>query len=102
MARVHDLGNSSSSRAKRGVAHGLRTIVHHFKRHVGVGIVCSVAYFDPGNWSVDLQAGSSFGYRPMLFVVLMAGLGAIVLQARTPLPNLLEQEKKIPHLDSVL
>ncbi|KAF8898422.1 natural resistance-associated macrophage protein-domain-containing protein [Infundibulicybe gibba] len=33
-----------------------------------------------GNWSVDLQAGSNFGYRPMLFVLLMAGLGAIVLQ----------------------
>lgn len=35
-----------------------------------------------GNWSVDLQAGSSFGYRPMLFVILMAGLGAVVLQVR--------------------
>lgn len=33
-----------------------------------------------GNWSVDLQAGAAFGYRPMLFVLLMAGLGAIVLQ----------------------
>lgn len=72
------------------------------RKHVGVGIVCAVAYFDPyvlcipsvagipnsltlmpfarGNWSVDLQAGSNFGYRPMLFVLLMAGLGAIVLQ----------------------
>ncbi|OBZ79850.1 hypothetical protein A0H81_00489 [Grifola frondosa] len=58
---------------------GGRTVGHHLKNHVGVGIVCSVAYFDPGNWSVDLQAGSTFGYRPMLFVILMAGLGAIVL-----------------------
>ncbi|TFK41312.1 natural resistance-associated macrophage protein-domain-containing protein [Crucibulum laeve] len=57
-----------------------KTVVLHVKKHVGVGIICSVAYFDPGNWSVDLQAGSSFGYRPMLFVILMAGLGAIVLQ----------------------
>ncbi|KAK0473269.1 smf Mn2+ and Fe2+ transporter [Armillaria novae-zelandiae] len=56
------------------------TILYHVKTHVGIGIVCAVAYFDPGNWSVDLQAGSSFGYRPMLFVILMAGLGAIVLQ----------------------
>ncbi|PFH49190.1 hypothetical protein AMATHDRAFT_76296 [Amanita thiersii Skay4041] len=55
-------------------------LLDHVKNHVGVGIVCAVAYFDPGNWSVDLQAGASFGYRPMLFVVLMAGLGAIVLQ----------------------
>ncbi|EJD43653.1 smf Mn2+ and Fe2+ transporter [Auricularia subglabra TFB-10046 SS5] len=35
---------------------------------------------DPGNWSVDLAAGSEFGYR-LLFVVLLASLGAVVLQA---------------------
>jgi hypothetical protein len=28
-----------------------------------------------GNWSVDLQAGSTFGYK-LLFVILMAGVGA--------------------------
>lgn len=33
-----------------------------------------------GNWSVDLQAGSSFGYRPMLFVILLTGVGAILFQ----------------------
>ncbi|KAH8100469.1 natural resistance-associated macrophage protein [Cristinia sonorae] len=54
---------------------------HHLKHHVGVGIICSVAYFDPGNWSVDLQAGSQFGYRPMLFVLLLAGIGAMILQS---------------------
>ncbi|TFY83316.1 hypothetical protein EWM64_g694 [Hericium alpestre] len=52
----------------------VRKIVHHVRRHAGAGIVCAVAYFDPGNWSVDMQAGSIFGYRPMLFVILMAGL----------------------------
>ncbi|KAH9922018.1 natural resistance-associated macrophage protein [Epithele typhae] len=62
-------------------AYTARLVVHHLTKHVGVGIICSVAYFDPGNWSVDLQAGSLFGYRPMLFIVLMAGLGAMVLQS---------------------
>ncbi|TDL28789.1 natural resistance-associated macrophage protein [Rickenella mellea] len=52
---------------------------HHARRHVGVGVMCAVAYFDPGNWSVDLQAGSQFGYK-LLFMVLVAGLGAVVLQ----------------------
>ena len=33
-----------------------------------------------GNWSTDLLAGSEFGYK-LLFVVLVAGLGAVVLQA---------------------
>jgi len=69
----------------------------HITKHVGVGIICSVAYFDPyvsftsffsvvrahfilrGNWSVDLQAGSDYGYT-LLFVILLAGLFAVVLQ----------------------
>ncbi|KAG9222066.1 hypothetical protein CCMSSC00406_0008051 [Pleurotus cornucopiae] len=55
------------------------TIFHHFRKHTGVGIVCAVAYFDPGNWGVDLQAGSQFGYK-LLFVVLLAGLFAVFLQ----------------------
>lgn len=38
-----------------------------------------MAYFDPGNWGVDLQAGSQYGYR-LLFVVLLAGLFAMYLQ----------------------
>lgn len=54
-------------------------IVVHVTRHVGPGVLASIAYFDPGNWSVDLQAGSQYGYK-LLFVVLLAGLGAILLQ----------------------
>ncbi|KAJ7897345.1 natural resistance-associated macrophage protein-domain-containing protein [Mycena olivaceomarginata] len=55
------------------------TVLLHGKKHAGVGVVCAVAYFDPGNWGVDLQAGAQFGYR-LLFVVLLAGLFAAVLQ----------------------
>ncbi|KAI5998054.1 smf Mn2+ and Fe2+ transporter [Pisolithus albus] len=54
-------------------------VYHHARTHTGVGIVCSVAYFDPGNWGVDLQAGSQFGYS-LLFCVLLAGLLAALLQ----------------------
>jgi len=35
--------------------------------------------FCRGNWGVDLEAGSNFGYR-LLFVILLAGLFAIFLQ----------------------
>ncbi|KAF9568538.1 Nramp-domain-containing protein [Agrocybe pediades] len=76
----NDAPRSPVFRVQTALIRTAKTLVHHVKRHVGVGIVCAVAYFDPGNWSVDLQAGSDFGYRPMLFVTLMAGLGAIVLQ----------------------
>ncbi|CAE7115241.1 unnamed protein product [Rhizoctonia solani] len=54
-------------------------VLEHMKHHVGPGILASIAYFDPGNWAVDLQAGSQFGYK-LLFVVLLAGLGAVLLQ----------------------
>lgn len=41
----------------------------------------SHSYFCSGNWGVDLQAGSEFGYH-LLFVVLLAGLVAAFLQVR--------------------
>ncbi|KAH9932100.1 Nramp-domain-containing protein [Epithele typhae] len=50
-------------------------------KHTGVGIVCAVAYFDPGNWGVDLQAGSQYGYK-LLFVVLLSGIFAIFFQTQ--------------------
>lgn len=34
-----------------------------------------------GNWSVDLQAGSGYGYS-LLFVILFAGMGAILYQVQ--------------------
>ncbi|KAH0838532.1 natural resistance-associated macrophage protein-domain-containing protein [Lanmaoa asiatica] len=85
----------------------IRAIAHHLRRHVGAGILCSVGYFDPsvpplpppprprtrsppstppsGNWSVDIQAGSTFGYRPMLFVILLSGIMAVLFQVFTSL-----------------
>lgn len=32
-----------------------------------------------GNWGVDLQAGSMFGYK-LLFIVLLSGIFAVFLQ----------------------
>ena len=42
-----DAPGTSISRAKRGLLSGFRIFVYHFKKHVGAGIICSVAYFDP-------------------------------------------------------
>ena len=39
---------------------------------------------DSGNWGVDLQAGSEYGYK-LLFVVLLAGLFAVYMQVRMAL-----------------
>jgi len=43
----HHKTETSLSKARRRISSGFRTFVHHFKKHVGVGIICSVAYFDP-------------------------------------------------------
>ncbi|CAE6486223.1 unnamed protein product [Rhizoctonia solani] len=64
---------------RAGAKIGKDFLVVHITHHVGPGVLASIAYFDPGNWSVDLQAGSQYGYK-LLSVVLLAGLGAILLQ----------------------
>ncbi|KAF5345709.1 hypothetical protein D9758_013040 [Tetrapyrgos nigripes] len=64
---------------KRGIKELVLLVFYHLKKHTGVGLVCAVAYFDPGNWGVDLQAGSEYGYS-LLFVVLLCGLFAILIQ----------------------
>lgn len=54
---------------------GTTLIEYRHARFLGPGLVSSVAYIDPGNWATDLSAGAHYGYK-LLFVVLMAGLGA--------------------------
>ncbi|KAJ7116779.1 natural resistance-associated macrophage protein-domain-containing protein [Mycena crocata] len=81
MSDSHSNASSQTLRLRFGAR--LRTVKStvflHARKHTGVGIICAVAYFDPGNWGVDLQAGSQFGYR-LLFIVLLAGLFAAFLQ----------------------
>jgi hypothetical protein len=42
-----DAGETFLSRTRQRVLSALHISLHHFKKHVGVGIICSVAYFDP-------------------------------------------------------
>ncbi|GBE77581.1 Manganese transporter SMF1 [Sparassis crispa] len=79
--------SSKTKSAKAGVIHRILfrcysaagIVLRHARKHTGVGMICSVAYFDPGNWGADLQAGSEYGYK-LLFVVLLSGLFAIYMQ----------------------
>lgn len=43
--RTSLLSHAPSWRAR--VALGFRAVTHHVTKHVGVGIICAVAYFDP-------------------------------------------------------
>ncbi|KAJ7610968.1 natural resistance-associated macrophage protein-domain-containing protein [Roridomyces roridus] len=80
MADSHSQTSSSNASTlyNRLKSAGL-TVVVHATKHAGVGVVCAVAYFDPGNWGVDLEAGSRFGYK-LLVIVLVAGIIAVFLQ----------------------
>ncbi|PTB68931.1 natural resistance-associated macrophage protein [Trichoderma citrinoviride] len=51
-----------------------------FGKFVGPGFMVSVAYIDPGNYSTDIAAGSSYRFK-LLFVVLLSNLFAILLQS---------------------
>lgn len=42
-----DASISRTSRARFIIGTAYRTVVQHVRKHVGVGIVCAVAYFDP-------------------------------------------------------
>ena len=47
---------------------------------VGPGVMVSVGYMDPGNWSTDIAGGSAYGYD-LLFIVLLSSLLAMFLQS---------------------
>jgi manganese transport protein len=59
-----------------GERHGLRA----FLPFVGPAVIASVAYMDPGNFAVNIEAGASFGYL-LLWVVLVANVVAMLFQA---------------------
>jgi metal iron transporter len=44
------------------------------------GFMIAVAYIDPGNYSTDVAAGSSYRFK-LLFIILMSNLFAIFLQS---------------------
>lgn len=50
-----------------------------FLSFIGPGIMVSVAYMDPGNYSTDIQGGAQFQYK-LLFVILLSTIIAIYLQ----------------------
>jgi manganese transport protein len=50
-----------------------------FEIPLGSSWMIAVGYFDPGNWSTDLEAGSKFGYD-LLWVMVLANIMAVFLQ----------------------
>jgi len=57
----------------------LRQVLRTYGKYVGPGMIVSVGYSDPGNWSTDLAGGSAFGYS-LICVIFVSNLMAIMLQ----------------------
>lgn len=57
-----------------------RTILKKYMKFVGPGLMVSVAYMDPGNYSTDVSAGASNQFS-LLCIVLISNIIAIFLQS---------------------
>lgn len=59
---------------------GFKQILLKYLSFVGPGIMVSVAYMDPGNYSTAVSAGALYEYK-LLFIIFMSNIFAVVLQS---------------------
>lgn len=79
-AARHQLATQRAVSAGRAALTGERRGLRAFLPFVGPAVIASVAYMDPGNFAVNIEAGASFGYA-LLWVVLIANVVAMLFQA---------------------
>ena len=79
MAGVGSL-TARSIAAAREVLAGRRNGLAARLAFVGPAVVASIAYVDPGNFAINIQAGARYGYE-LLWVVLGANLIAMLFHA---------------------
>ena len=79
-AAAHHLATERAISAGRATLTGQRRGLRAFLPFVGPAVIASVAYMDPGNFAVNIEAGASFGYA-LLWVVLLANVVAMLFQA---------------------
>lgn len=77
---AQDRQSSSQHRDSASLFRRVGQVLLKFSKFIGPGFMVSVAYIDPGNYSTNVAAGASDRFR-LLFVVLLANLFAIILQA---------------------
>jgi len=79
-AARHQLATERAISAGRAALTGERRGLRALLPFVGPAVIASVAYMDPGNFAVNIEAGASFGYA-LLWVVLLANVVAMLFQA---------------------
>lgn len=61
------------------VMHSSKIAIVKYSKFIGPGIMVSVAYMDPGNYSTAVSAGALYKYK-LLFIILVSNLFAVFLQ----------------------
>lgn len=69
-------GGGAILRAYRKTVH----VIKKYGKFIGPGIMVSIAYMDPGNYSTDVEAGATLEFA-LLFVVLLSNIIAMFLQS---------------------
>jgi metal iron transporter len=80
--RQGDDGETPSEEGGK-ILRAYRKTVHVLKKYgkfIGPGIMVSIAYMDPGNYSTDVEAGATLEFA-LLFVVLLSNIIAMFLQS---------------------
>ena len=76
MSDAHPKLQAAARQSIGGQRRGLMAVLPF----LGPAFIASIAYIDPGNFATNIQGGAQFGYA-LLWVVLMANLMAMLLQA---------------------
>ncbi|KAK9470255.1 natural resistance-associated macrophage protein-domain-containing protein [Dipodascopsis tothii] len=71
--------HDSSVHYKVGWRERAKAVLVKYSSFIGPGLMISVAYIDPGNYSTDVAAGALFRFK-LLFVVFLSNIIAMFLQ----------------------
>lgn len=62
-----------------GKNHNAKLTAFDFIKYIGPGFLVAIGFIDPGNWGVNVTAGSQYGYS-ILWVITLATVMLIMLQ----------------------
>lgn len=69
----------SDDTAKKPMWYNNWSVLKKFGSFLGPGIMVSVAYMDPGNYSTAVSAGAMYEYK-LLFIIFISNVAAVILQ----------------------
>ncbi|ODQ65761.1 natural resistance-associated macrophage protein [Nadsonia fulvescens var. elongata DSM 6958] len=71
--------DATSVRPMKSIYNRVKSILVKYGKFIGPGLMVSVAYMDPGNYSTSVSGGAAYEYK-LLFVIFMSNIFAVFLQ----------------------